>query len=41
MSVARYSAKGFVPAISTYHARNHVFFNVVNSLIPGAIPRCQ
>ncbi len=37
MSVARYTSRGFVPAISTYNAaRNHVFFNVVSSLIPGA-----
>ncbi len=37
MSVARYTSKGFVPAVSTYHvARNHVFYNIVSSLIPGA-----
>jgi hypothetical protein len=37
MSIVRYSSRGFVPAISTYNlARNHVFYNVVSSLIPGA-----
>ena len=37
MSIVRYSSRGFVPAISTYNlARNHVFYNVVTSLIPGA-----
>jgi hypothetical protein len=37
MSVARYTSKGFVPAISTYNvARNHVFYNIVSSFIPGA-----
>ncbi len=37
MSVARFTSRGFVPAISTYNAaRNHVFFNIVSSLIPGA-----
>ena len=37
MSVVRYTSRGFVPAISTYNlARNHVLYNVVNSLIPGA-----
>ena len=36
MSIVRYSSRGFVPAISTYNlARNHVFYNVVSSLIPG------
>jgi hypothetical protein len=37
MSIVRYTSRGFVPAISTYSlARNHIFFNVVSSLIPGA-----
>ena len=37
MSIARYTSRGFVPAISTYSlARNHIFYNVVSSLIPGA-----
>ena len=37
MSIVRYSSRGFVPAVSTYNlARNHVFYNVVSSLIPGA-----
>jgi len=37
MSIARYTSRGFVPAISTYHiARNHIFYNIVSSLIPGA-----
>ena len=37
MSIVRYSSRGFVPAISTYNlARNHVFYNVVSSVIPGA-----
>jgi hypothetical protein len=37
MSIVRYSSRGFVPAVSTYNlARNHVFYNVVNSLLPGA-----
>jgi hypothetical protein len=37
MSIVRYSSRGFVPAISTYNlARNHVFYNVVSSFIPGA-----
>ncbi|HEU4678258.1 MAG TPA: hypothetical protein VFS35_01980, partial [Terrimicrobiaceae bacterium] len=37
MSVARYTAKGFVPAVSTYNvARNHVFYHIVSSFIPGA-----
>ena len=37
MSIVKYTSRGFVPAISTYSlARNHVFYNVVSSLIPGA-----
>jgi hypothetical protein len=37
MSIVKYISRGFVPAISTYSlARNHVFFNIVSSLIPGA-----
>ena len=37
MSIVRYTSRGFVPAISTYSlARNHIFYNVVSSLIPGA-----
>ena len=37
MSIVKYTSRGFVPAVSTYSlARNHVFFNVVSSLIPGA-----
>jgi hypothetical protein len=37
MSIARYTSRGFVPAISSYSlARNHIFYNVVSSLIPGA-----
>jgi hypothetical protein len=37
MSIVKYTSRGFVPAISTYSlARNHIFFNVVSSLIPGA-----
>lgn len=37
MSVARYTSRGLLPAISTYNlARNHVFYNIVSSLIPGA-----
>ncbi len=37
MSIVRYTSRGFVPAISTYNlARNHVFYNIVSSLIPGA-----
>ena len=37
MSIVKYTSRGFVPAISTYSlARNHVFFNIVSSLIPGA-----
>ena len=37
MSIVKYTSRGFVPAISTYSlARNHIFYNVVSSLIPGA-----
>jgi hypothetical protein len=37
MSIVSYTSQGFVPAISTYSlARNHIFYNVVSSLIPGA-----
>ncbi|HEY5811400.1 MAG TPA: hypothetical protein VIT23_01955, partial [Terrimicrobiaceae bacterium] len=37
MSISRYTSKGFVPAISTYHiARNHILYNILSSLIPGA-----
>ena len=37
MGIVRFTSRGFVPAISTYNlARNHVFYNVVSSLIPGA-----
>ena len=37
MSIVKYTSRGFVPAISTYSlARNHIFYNVVSSLFPGA-----
>ncbi len=37
MSIVRYTSRGFVPAISTYNlARNHIFYNIVSSLIPGS-----
>lgn len=37
MNVATYTSQGFVPAVSTYSlARNHIFFNVLNALLPGA-----
>ena len=37
MSIVRYTSRGFVPAISTYSlARNHIFYNVISSVIPGA-----
>jgi hypothetical protein len=37
MSIVRYTSRGFVPAVSTYSlARNHIFYNVVSSFIPGA-----
>ena len=37
MAVVRYTSKGFVPAVTKYNiARNHVFYNIVSSLIPGA-----
>ncbi|CAN5371433.1 hypothetical protein BH09VER1_BH09VER1_05930 [soil metagenome] len=36
-SVATYTSKGFVPAVTTYKlAKNHILFNVVNSFIPGS-----
>ncbi len=36
-SVAAYTSKGFVPAVTTYKlAKNHILFNVVNSFIPGS-----
>lgn len=36
-SIAAYTSKGFVPAVTTYKlAKNHILFNVVNSFIPGA-----
>ncbi len=37
MSIVKYTSRGFVPAISTYSlARNHIFYNVISSVIPGA-----
>ena len=37
MSIVKYTSRGFVPAVSSYSlARNHILFNVVSSLIPGA-----
>jgi hypothetical protein len=37
LNIDRYTSQGFAPAVGTYNlARNHIFFNVVNSLIPGA-----
>ena len=37
MSIVKYTSRGFVPAISTYSlARNHIFYNVASSLLPGA-----
>ncbi len=37
LNIERYTSKGFAPAVGTYNlARNHIFFNVVNALIPGA-----
>lgn len=37
MGIVRFTSRGFVPAISTYNlARNHVFYDVVSSLVPGA-----
>lgn len=37
LNITRYTSKGFAPAVGTYDfARNHIFFNVVNSLLPGA-----
>jgi hypothetical protein len=36
-SIAGYSAKGFPATITTYRlAKNHVFFNAINALLPGA-----
>ena len=36
MSIVKYTSRGFVPAISTYSlARNHIFYNVASSLLPG------
>lgn len=37
LNIARYTSKGFAPAVGTYDfARNHIFFNVINSFIPWA-----
>ena len=37
MSIVKYTSRGFVPAISTYSlARNHIFYNVASSFLPGA-----
>lgn len=37
LNIARYTSKGFAPAVGTYDfARNHIFFNVISSLIPWA-----
>lgn len=37
LNIDRYTSKGFAPAVGTYNlARNHIFFNVVNSLLPGS-----
>lgn len=37
LNIDRYTSKGFAPAVGTYNlARNHIFYNVVNSLIPGS-----
>ncbi len=37
MSIVKYTSRGFVPAVSTYSlARNHIFYNVISSFIPGA-----
>lgn len=36
LNISRYTSKGFAPAVSTYHlARNHIFFNVINGVLPG------
>lgn len=36
LNIERYTSEGFVPAVSSYHlARNHVFFNILNGLLPG------
>ena len=37
LNIERYTSKGFSPAVGTYNlARNHIFFNVVNAILPGA-----
>jgi hypothetical protein len=37
LNIQRYTSKGFAPAVGSYDlARNHIFFNVVNALLPGA-----
>jgi hypothetical protein len=37
VNIARYTSKGFVPALSTYDlARNHVFYNLLSTALPGA-----
>jgi hypothetical protein len=37
LNIDRYTSQGFAPAVGTYNlARNHIFFNVVNAVLPGA-----
>ena len=36
-NIATYTSRGFIPAVSTYKlARNHVFYNVLSTALPGA-----
>jgi hypothetical protein len=37
VNIANYTSRGFIPSVSTYKlARNHVFYNVLSSALPGA-----
>jgi hypothetical protein len=37
LNIANYTSRGFIPSVSTYKlARNHVFYNVLSTALPGA-----